>query len=698
MRNGLLSIVLVVVVGAGCRDRLTTSEPNPAPPGASRSGPGTELVPNRYIVVFKSHVADVSGAVQRAITAGGGRRLHTYTHALKGFAAELSPAAVAALRQDPDVAFIEQDQRIQAIEPIRPTPLVKQSPAPSWGLDRIDQRSLPLNTSYVYKNDGRGVHFYGIDTGIRSTHVEFAGRFSSVGFTTINDLLGTSDCVGHGTHTAGTVAGATVGVARGVTVHAVRVLDCTGSGLISEIAAGVDWVTANAQLPAVANMSLGAQATPFSMVLDQAVRGSIAAGITYVLAAGNSAVNACSFSPARVRQAITVAASDSFDGRASFTNLGSCVDLFAPGVEIRSALNATNIDYGLASGTSMAAPHVAGAAVLYLQVHPTATPAEVAQGLLGMATAGAIGDPGSAPNLLLYTGSIAANVWSSAVALLPTARGAMSTGVIGQLLYTIGGNTGTAATGAVHAYDPVTNGWTAKAPLPAPRERGDGVGVITGLIYVAGGWGNPNAAAPKATLYVYTPQTNTWSTKKPMPTVSGCGATGVIGGKLYVLTGCIGRNVADSRGLLHEYDPVARTWTSKAPAPHEHAYPVAGVINGKFYVAGGIDATGAVTGIVDVYDPGTNMWTTVAPMAPRYAAASGVVAGRLYAVGGLDASGNLLPGTVERYSPSSNTWAPRARLPGTRSFLTGGVVNGLLYAIGGFTTAGATRKTEVYWP
>ena len=698
MRKGLLGCAVIALVVAGCQDQPTTSEPTPAPPAALHQAPGAELVPNRYIVVFKDQVTDVAGEARREIAAHGGQHLYTYEHALKGYAANLPSAAVAALRNDTNIAFIEQDQRVRLIEPAGTSINAVQSPVPSWGLDRIDQRNLPLNSTYSYKNDGTGVHFYGIDSGIRSTHNQFAGRFSAVGHTAILDGLGTEDCAGHGTHTAATVGGSTVGVAKGVIIHAVRVLDCDGASSSALVIDGVDWVAGNAQRPAVANMSI--RFVGGSAAVDLSVKNSIAAGITYVVSAGNNATDACSQSPARLPEAITVAASDSFDQQASFSNFGTCVDLFAPGHQITSAWFTGDNVGAILSGTSMAAPHVAGAAALYLQLHPTASPAAVAKAITGKATSNAISNPGTGtPNRLLFTGFIATNTWSNAPALLPSARGAIATGQVGGLLYVIGGNTGTATTAMVQAYDPATNNWITKTSLPAPREYGNGTGVINGLLYLAGGWASPTANAPKPTLYAYNPGTNAWSTRPAMPTVSGCGATGVIGGKLYVLTGCVGSSVADIRGLLHEFDPGPRAWAPKASAPHEHAYPVAGVINGKFYVAGGVDATGTVTGIVDVYDPGNNSWTTAASMpTPRYAAASGVVGTKLYAVGGVDASNNLLPGTVESYTPATNSWSSRAKLPTPRYYSAGGVVNGLLYAVGGFTLAGASRKVEAFWP
>jgi subtilisin family serine protease len=349
---------------------------------------------NRYIVVFKKTVGNPE-ALTNEMSRGNGVQVHyRYSHALKGFAATIPEQALEGLRRNPNVDYIEADGIA--------TKVGSQSNPPSWGLDRVDQRNRPLDQVYNYQNDGSGVKVYIIDTGIRNDHQEYVGRVLW-GWDFIDNDAVPYDCDGHGTHVAGTVGGANVGIAKGVTLVAVRVLDCNGSGTWSQVIAGIDWVTGDHQSgqPAVANMSLGGGA---STSVDQAVTNSINDGVVYCVAAGNNNRNAANYSPARVPAAITVAASTSTDARASYSNYGSVVDIFAPGSGIYSSTMTSTNTYETWSGTSMATPHVAGVAALYLSANPTATVAQVTNAITSNATSGVLSSIGTgSPNLLLYS-------------------------------------------------------------------------------------------------------------------------------------------------------------------------------------------------------------------------------------------------------------------------------------------------------
>ncbi|MGM1062736.1 S8 family serine peptidase, partial [Saccharothrix sp. Mg75] len=359
--------------------------PAQAAEASIRDAGGPDAVAGSYVVVLKEGRAFTSEV--------DGRVTHRYSAALDGFAATMSEAAAKRLAADPAVDYVTQDRYVR-VAADQPNP-------PSWGLDRVDQRDLPLNANYGYATTAPNVHAYVVDTGIRASHQDFGGR-ASFDVNTTGDGNDT-DCNGHGTHVAGTVGGTAHGVAKGVRLHGVKVLSCSGSGTIAGVVAGVDWVTANAVKPAVANMSLGGGAND---ALDAAVRNSIASGITYAVASGNSNANACSFSPARVAEAITVNATDANDGRASFSNWGSCTDLFAPGVGITSAWSTGDSATNTISGTSMASPHAAGAAALHLAANPGATPQQVRDALVSAATPNKVPNPGTgSPNLLLFTGS-----------------------------------------------------------------------------------------------------------------------------------------------------------------------------------------------------------------------------------------------------------------------------------------------------
>ncbi|RAO28250.1 Extracellular serine proteinase [Micromonospora saelicesensis] len=388
-----------VLIGVAAATVLAVGTPALAaePVGVVRAAGGATAVPDSYIVVLKdSAVARdrVGDTAKRLSGRHGGTVARTYGAALRGFEVKVSASAAARIAADPAVAYVEQNHTVS----ISGT----QANPPSWGLDRIDQRNLPLNSSYTYPNTASNVHAYIIDTGIRFSHNDFGGRATS-GYDAV-DGGSADDCNGHGTHVAGTVGGSAYGVAKAVQLVGVRVLNCSGSGTNAGVIGGVDWVTANAIKPAVANMSLGGGA---NSSLDNAVRNSIASGVTYGLAAGNdNGANACNTSPARTTEAITVGSTTSSDARSSFSNVGTCLDIFAPGSSITSAWYNSNTATNTISGTSMATPHVVGAAALVASANPSWTPAQVRNQLVANATPNVVGNPGSgSPNLLLYVGT-----------------------------------------------------------------------------------------------------------------------------------------------------------------------------------------------------------------------------------------------------------------------------------------------------
>lgn len=352
------------------------------------------IIKNQYIVILNKDVGSSNEFAQGIAKQHGGKVLQTYDAVLKGFAIYLpdvaSTAFVEAMKKNPKVVSVENDT-IMKID------ATTQS-NPDWGLDRIDQKNLPLDSAYSYLQTGSGTTAYIVDTGILSTHQQFSGRVLS-GYTAISDGNGTSDCHGHGTHVAGTVGGSTYGVAKNVSLVPIRILGCDGSGASSNVIAGLDWILKNGKKPAVVNMSLGGEA---NASLDSAVENLFNNGYVMVVAAGNSNTDACSSSPARVSKAITVAATDSTDTRASYSNYGSCVDIFAPGSQINSSWIGSNTATKVLNGTSMATPHVAGVVAEMLQSTPTATPQTISTNLLNQASSNVVKNPSGSPNRLLY--------------------------------------------------------------------------------------------------------------------------------------------------------------------------------------------------------------------------------------------------------------------------------------------------------
>jgi subtilisin family serine protease len=399
LRNdtGRISARLALITGAAalicgtavCATAGTAAAaPAPATPtGVVLDSGAPGAIPDSYIVILEPGAPASATLTSRY----GGEVLDNYDAAAQGFHARMTAEQARHLAADQSVRYVEQDAVVTR---------AAATAKPAWGLDRIDQTSLPLSKTYTAPA-AAGVTAYVIDTGIRLTHKQFEGRASS-GYDFVDRDTKADDCNGHGTHVAGTIGGATYGVAKDVKLVGVRVLDCNGDGAYSDIIAGVDWVTKHAVKPAVANMSLGGER---SKALDDAVNRSIASGVTYVVAAGNDNKNACQESPADDATAITVGASDSNDRRASFSDYGRCIDMFAPGVGITSAWNTSNTATQVMDGTSMATPHVTGAAALVLGAHPGWTPAQVTEALTSNATTGVLRSAGSgSPNKLLYTG------------------------------------------------------------------------------------------------------------------------------------------------------------------------------------------------------------------------------------------------------------------------------------------------------
>jgi serine protease len=391
-----LSVVLLVALPI-----IASAQAPAVAAGADKFRTVPEPAAGRYIVVLHRAAARLSGestyalpsvtAVADEITAAhGGQLRYTYERILRGFAIDADDAALSRVLADPRVEYVEEDGLVRAA--------ATQINAP-WGLDRVDQRKMPLSRTYTYSGTASNVHAYILDSGIYTGHFDFEGRIGR-GISTVTGLPQTiEDCNGHGTHVAGTLGGSNFGVAKGVTLHPVRVLNCNNSGLNSDLIAGLEWVAAEHVKPAVANLSLQG----YSWTTDAAVEGLIDAGVVVVAAAGNFSSDACNSAPGRVPNAITVASTTTSDTRSSFSNFGGCVDLFAPGSDVPTATLGGPKAWTHPSGTSMAAPHVAGAAALHLSIHPNATPAQVAAALIANATPDRVIEAGAgSPNRLLY--------------------------------------------------------------------------------------------------------------------------------------------------------------------------------------------------------------------------------------------------------------------------------------------------------
>lgn len=355
-------------------------------------------IENRYIVVLNDDNKNDESALREEAVADkltnlyGGKIDKQFTRVVKGFSVEMSADEAESLSRDERVKYVEEDAEIYA---------VGTQYGATWGLDRIDQQTGSLDSTYNFASTGSGVNVYVIDSGIRATHAEFGGRVV-LSYDAVRDGQNGNDCFGHGTHVAGTIGSSSYGVAKNATLHAVRVLGCTGGGSSSNLIAAIDWIAANHASPSVANISISASGV--SSTIDAAITKSIASGVTYVVAAGNNNMDACNYSPARTPNAITVGATASLDQRAGYSNFGSCVDIFAPGSGITSTWFSSDTATNTLGGTSMASPHAAGVAALYLETNPTALPSEVAFEMFRAATPGVVENAGTgSPNLLLFS-------------------------------------------------------------------------------------------------------------------------------------------------------------------------------------------------------------------------------------------------------------------------------------------------------
>lgn len=380
----LVAPAALILTLVACADAVA-----PSPDAAARRVTDGQ---SDWIVLLEDSVRDVGRAAAQLAAQHGGVVQREFTRAARGFAVRIPPAGAAALRGSSGVVAVEWDAPVTAAG--------TQEPVPSWGLDRVDQRTLPLDGRFTTARTGAGVNVYIVDSGIRSTHADLAGRVVAA-WTAIEDGLGAEDCHGHGTRVAGIAAGTTYGIAKGATLFSVRVLDCALQGSTSQVIAALDWVVANHVPPAVINLSMSA---PYSSIGNQAVARAVAAGIPVVMAAGNNGRQACGYSPGSEPSGLTVAATGSTDRRPSFSNYGSCVDLFAPGENVWTINAASDTATRSASGTSMATAHVTGVAALYLEANPAATPAAVASAILDGSTKGVVTNRGSGtPNRLLFS-------------------------------------------------------------------------------------------------------------------------------------------------------------------------------------------------------------------------------------------------------------------------------------------------------
>ncbi|MEY4392172.1 MAG: hypothetical protein RLZZ544_881, partial [Actinomycetota bacterium] len=648
----------------GLTDGLISSSDSVTGLDAPEGAQAGDIIPGRFIVSFRT-----ASAARVASRNTGDGLVAAFSNAIDGFVADLTPQQYDALSNDPNVTAIEPDAVV--------FPDTDQSNA-TWGLDRIDQRTLPLTSKYSYTSTGAGVTAYVIDSGIRATHTEFGGRVRP-GFTAVSDGNGTNDCMGHGTHVAGTIGSATWGVAKSVSLVPVRVFACSGSSTWSTILAGIDWAINDHQagVPAVANMSLGGG---YSSIVNAGVAKAVADGISVAVAAGNSNTDACTASPASEPTAITVGATTSNDWRASFSNYGACVDLFAPGQSITSTWYTSDTAVASLSGTSMATPHVAGVAALYLQSNPTATPAAVQAAIVRAATVGVVQDTQTgSPNRLLYMSS-----FDQAPAGVPSATGTLTPtpgdSRVSLMWTTPTFDGGAAITDYVVQYSTDGSSWTTFADGVSTLRTATVTGLVNYTTYIfrvaavnsvgTGAYGGTATATPAPAGVPSPPRNLTATAGRQMAS-------------LY-WSAPLSSGAAAVTDYVIEYQTSSVTTWTVMPDPVSTA--VSATLTGLTPNMGyafrvrAVNSVGSST--ASDYAVVTPTVST-APTAPRAVSAFARLLGATVAwTTPLDNGGGAITGYVVDYSVDGTTWsAPQRVDANSRLFVLGSLAGGVLHTV-----------------